>query len=562
MVPSSPVDTPPRASAPDRPAVSPWRRRAGLATLAAVAVVGAGLSAGLAIQRTAPPMGQVLLLATVSSPPLAVTPSDRVRVAVIALHPAGSAWASGWRSVSVPPVALAIRGPTSAPGFETLARVAVPSGTYNGIQVGVGASAEAPGQPVRERILLAVPTAGLTPALVVLAARRSATGLTVRPVAAYGGQDGFNFGLQVAAGTVQRLPPITLQDASGQPFRFGALRGKVVVLAAFLTACRETCPLTEASLETLRRDLLQRGIAQDVAIVELTQDPLDDTPAALRVYAAHFHLPWTFLTGSVRAVDGFWSQLKVPALASLACTPWHGPPPIDPFTHRPERCNQTHVSILAVVDPSGYVAAEDLGQPTIRGGVSTLIRDYLDAQGRRELRRAGTWTAGSVLQQILPLLQAQGVAPAYPRPIGAALPGRAAPGFTLPTSGGGRVRLAALRGHPVVVDFFASWCTVCRTELPMLNHVVGKEQPRGLRLLLVDYQESAATARHFLLSLGIRRPALLDREGSVARRYGVGGLPVAVFITRTGRISAIQIGQLTASQLLPLLRPILAGGGV
>jgi hypothetical protein len=92
----------------------------------------------------------------------------------------------------------------------------------------------------------------------------------------------------------------------------------------------------------------------------------------------------------------------------------------------------------------------------------------------------------------------------------------------------------------------------------MLNWVVNQEGGTRLRLLLIDYQQSGKTAEGLLRSLGIDRPALLDRSGSVAQLYGVSGLPVAVFVTAQGQISAIQIGQLSRPGLVRLLQPIMS----
>jgi peroxiredoxin len=247
-------------------------------------------------------------------------------------------------------------------------------------------------------------------------------------------------------------------------------------------------------------------------------------------------------------------------LAKSGCIPWPGKKPVDPFTGQVEPCNQQHASVLLVADPQGDIAADDAGQPTITGGLATVFRDYLDAAGRQEVTQPGTWTPTSVLADILPLLQGQGVASAFPRLPGAPIAGHPAPPFTLPSTAGGRVSLAAQRGHPVIIDLFASWCTVCRAELPVLNRVVSQDEARGLRLLLVDYQESAATASHFLRSLGVNRPALLDQNGAVAQSYGVFGLPVNVFVTASGNISAIQVGQLSQAALVHLLGPILSKG--
>jgi cytochrome oxidase Cu insertion factor (SCO1/SenC/PrrC family) len=529
----------------------------------AIVVLLAGIASGYALANwgRSQAEGRLLLVATVIQPQSGSVPAASVAVTAVDLHRAGQSWSQGWTRTPVAAVALRLPGHLVAPASQPVLTMMAPVGSYDGIQVQLASRSATQVGQVRSRFVLDVTQKGLTSALVTLSVRHVQGTTLVQPGAAYGGQDEFNFGLQRAAGTTRPLPTTTLMDAQGRPFTFRELHGKVVIVASFLTQCRETCPLTAASLLSLHQALIHRGIAQDVTIVEVTQDPAHDTPSALRAYARHFHLPWTLLTGSVSAVDAFWAQLHVIPLSSLPCNPWQGTAPLDPFTGQRTPCDQQHASVLMVADPRGDVAADDLGQPTISGGLATVFRDYLDAAGRQELTHAGTWTPSSVLADILPLLQGQGVASAFPRAPGAPVPSHLAPPFTLQTTAGGRVSLAEQRGHPVVVDFFASWCTVCRAELPVVDRVASQDQSRGLRLLLLDYQESAATARNFLTSLGVNRSALLDRNGAVAQSYGVFGLPVNAFITASGRISAIQVGGLSHATLVRLLGPLLNQGG-
>ncbi len=67
---------------------------------------------------------------------------------------------------------------------------------------------------------------------------------------------------------------------------------------------------------------------------------------------------------------------------------------------------------------------------------------------------------------------------------------------------------------------------------------------QGLRVLLIDFEEQGSTAKRFLKGLGIDLPTLLDGNGQVAQKYGVPGLPVAVFVNPKGNVTAIQLGQL------------------
>jgi thiol-disulfide isomerase/thioredoxin len=93
-----------------------------------------------------------------------------------------------------------------------------------------------------------------------------------------------------------------------------------------------------------------------------------------------------------------------------------------------------------------------------------------------------------------------------------------------------------------VINFWATYCPPCKTEMPILQRGVGA-QP-GVRLVLINEGDSAQAARAFLGDAGIHQAALLDSNLVVGRSYGVFALPVTVFIRADGTISGRQIGQL------------------
>jgi thiol-disulfide isomerase/thioredoxin len=108
----------------------------------------------------------------------------------------------------------------------------------------------------------------------------------------------------------------------------------------------------------------------------------------------------------------------------------------------------------------------------------------------------------------------------------------------------------------VVVNFFASWCTNCRAEMPLLQRVAGQEKGRGLVVVPVSWHESG-DSRTFLHDLGISLPALLDRDSRVGDAYGVSDLPETVFIGRDGRVTEIFRGQLSEETLSAALGGLL-----
>ena len=135
--------------------------------------------------------------------------------------------------------------------------------------------------------------------------------------------------------------------------------------------------------------------------------------------------------------------------------------------------------------------------------------------------------------------------------------GRAAPAFDLETLDGGRLSLADLRGSPVVLNFWASWCIPCREEAPLLTAAARTFGTQGLRVVGIVYQDSAASARDFMDRFGQSYPGLLDPDGRTSIDYGVFGIPETFFIGRDGIVRARQVGPVTEAGLDRQIQEIL-----
>ncbi len=128
-------------------------------------------------------------------------------------------------------------------------------------------------------------------------------------------------------------------------------------------------------------------------------------------------------------------------------------------------------------------------------------------------------------------------------------PGDAAPSFEAPALvGDGTLALSELRGRPVVLNFWASWCVPCRKEMPALQEMSEEVQDR-IAFVGVNHQDSRGDALSFLAETGVRFPAGYDPEGATATSYGLYGMPTTIFISPDGRILQRHRGEISESQL-------------
>ena len=136
-----------------------------------------------------------------------------------------------------------------------------------------------------------------------------------------------------------------------------------------------------------------------------------------------------------------------------------------------------------------------------------------------------------------------------PKALASPMIGRTAPVFTLPpVDGGAPVSLAALRGKPVVINFWATWCVPCYEEHGVLVDAARREGG-GAHFLGVVYEDDADRVKDFLERQGKAYPSLLDDDGKAAMSYGVYGVPETFFVDAEGKIASKFTGPLTPSVL-------------
>jgi cytochrome c biogenesis protein CcmG/thiol:disulfide interchange protein DsbE len=138
--------------------------------------------------------------------------------------------------------------------------------------------------------------------------------------------------------------------------------------------------------------------------------------------------------------------------------------------------------------------------------------------------------------------------------------GRAAPDFLLATPDGGRLRLSDLQGRPLLVNFWASWCTPCRQEMPEIVRAYDAKSSSGFVVVGVDLQENTAQVRAFAQEFGMTFPLVIDRNGGVGDAWHIGGpvqgIPSSYFIDESGVVRARVYGPLTAQTLAENLAKI------
>jgi cytochrome c biogenesis protein CcmG/thiol:disulfide interchange protein DsbE len=122
-----------------------------------------------------------------------------------------------------------------------------------------------------------------------------------------------------------------------------------------------------------------------------------------------------------------------------------------------------------------------------------------------------------------------------PREVPFELLGRDAPAFSMPTLDGGQLSLEALRGRPIVINFWSSWCGPCAEEAPALE-MSFRKWGQKVAFVGVVFEDSETNARNFLRRHPASYPQLFSPVSTMAIDYAVTGVPETYFLNEQGRI--------------------------
>ena len=137
----------------------------------------------------------------------------------------------------------------------------------------------------------------------------------------------------------------------------------------------------------------------------------------------------------------------------------------------------------------------------------------------------------------------------------------AAPDFTVQDAGGKDVSFSEFKGKPVVLNFWASWCPPCKSEMPDYEKMYQEYSAKGVAFVMVNMtdgsRETVAGAQKFLKDNGYTFPAYFDVKQSAAGAYGISAIPDSVFIDKNGTVVNAFTGVIDADTMKTNLEAIL-----
>jgi len=135
--------------------------------------------------------------------------------------------------------------------------------------------------------------------------------------------------------------------------------------------------------------------------------------------------------------------------------------------------------------------------------------------------------------------------------------GDPAPNFELFVLDGSKVTLHEYKGKAVILNFWATWCHPCQSEMPLLEEEYLKRKEKPFEILAVNYAETEVAVSLFQSNFDLSFPLLLDPDKKVATQYGVSVLPVTFFINADGIVVSKVVGELSKEVLQENIQKIM-----
>ena len=117
--------------------------------------------------------------------------------------------------------------------------------------------------------------------------------------------------------------------------------------------------------------------------------------------------------------------------------------------------------------------------------------------------------------------------------------------------------MSKLRGHPVVLDFWATWCGPCQAEAPIVNGLSQRFKDKGLVVIGVNTSDAEGLAARYAAKKNLSFPIVYDADNSIANKYGVDNLPTLIVISKDGKKVAVRHGVTSDADLERLVRQVL-----
>jgi len=112
--------------------------------------------------------------------------------------------------------------------------------------------------------------------------------------------------------------------------------------------------------------------------------------------------------------------------------------------------------------------------------------------------------------------------------------------FTLPSLDGEDITLSKLKGHVILIDFWATWCPPCRKSIPVFIDLYNKYHEKGFTVLGIS-REDKSVLEKFRDEIGIPYPLLIDNNG-ISKKYQVQAIPTIVIFDKNGKVRKTQVG--------------------